>query len=1371
MHLHAISGASLHPSEPGRKGYARRVWLMILVALAYYLTGRLGLLLAIPPGYATAVWPASGIALASVLLCGGRIWPGIWVGSLLVNLWTRQDTSGLVAYLHSSIAPALIATGATGQALLGGWLIKRFVGYHNILTQEFDVVRMLALGGPLACLMAPTVAVGTLIHSGAIAWDGALFNWWTWWVGDSIGVLIFTPMILVAAVRPFNVWRRQQLAVVLPLLALFATVVMVFIITSTRDQKRVQTEFEAASEEAAQYLRNELDRYEVALTATAGLFRSSQEVTGQEFNEFADLMLRKLPDLFALSWNTVVPEEQRQSFESRMRAQGYRDFQMLELDAADRLIPAGPRPEHVVVTYIRYSVAATGAQGLDIAFDKARREATALAARTQRPAASALVDLIGDTGPSRGFLLTLPVHDGQGRVRGFATLVIRNRNLLQSVQNRLADTGIELRVIDQSAAAAAQLIHGQPADHAPGNLSYRVPLSVGQRHWVLEYTFPAGYLVAHRSMGAWLVLAGGLFLAGLLGILLLVLVGRAAKIEARVDERTGQLRASEERFRGLVESAPDAMVIVGKDGKITLVNSQTEKLFGYNRTELIGQPVETLIPQRFRGDHVTHRGGYVGAPRRRAMGEGRELFGRRTDGSEFAIEISLSPLQVGDEVTVTSVIRDITARKQAAEELNKTLAVLSGTLESTADGILVVSRDGRIVRYNRKFLEMWQIPDVLAQTGNDQLMLATAMPKLKDPESFVSRIQELYDDPSTESTDLLELKDGRVFERYSRGHQIAGEFEGRVWSFRDVTQRRTAEAALMASEARYKAAEKVQRAIVAGVIDAIITFDDKGVVQSFNPAAERMFGWPAREVIGCNVRLLIPPQLRDTVDFAKLEQSNLIGLRRESSGLRRDGSHFPIDLAINRMPHPDRHEYVAMVSDISERKASEAHIHHLAHHDTLTKLPNRALLQDRVSIAIARAERQKQVLGVMMLDLDHFKRINDTLGHHIGDQLLITVADRLKDCVRKTDTVARMGGDEFVILLPDVAQRDDIERVADNIVRQLSMPMTLGKQELVLTPSIGVCCYPADGADSLTLLKNADTAMYHAKEHGRGHYQWFSQDMLKAPEEQLALTNALHRALERDEFSVEYQPLINLASCQMTGVEALLRWSHPSRGPLAPSSFVSLAEESGLIGPIGQWVLHKACRDVRQMQEKLGFPLNLAVNVSPHQFRQQNMVDLVECALRESGLSASSLTLEITENLLLVSREETVATLQKLRSMGVSIAVDDFGTGYSSLSYLTRFPINKLKIDGSFVRDVHDDSGDAAVVSAIIAMAKSLDMAVVAEGVETITQLQYLKDRHCDEVQGFFLSRPVKISDLHRVALAVREKLERGMGRGELLEL
>lgn len=577
-----------------------------------------------------------------------------------------------------------------------------------------------------------------------------------------------------------------------------------------------------------------------------------------------------------------------------------------------------------------------------------------------------------------------------------------------------------------------------------------------------------------------------------------------------------------------------------------------------------------------------------------------------------------------DEVGVlTQDFNDMIAHRRDAEaRLNHTLSVLSATLESTTDGILVVDRAGRIVSFNQRFIELWQMPPSVVQSGDDELALATAMTKLVDAEGFINKVRELYADVTRESFDLLELKDGRVFERTSKLQRINGEVAGRVWSFRDIT----------------------------------------------------------------------------------------------------------------------------------ERKRAELRIQQLAHHDVLTKLPNRALLMDRLEMALERARRAKSQVAVMMLDLDRFKNINDSLGHAAGDQILLAVAERLSNCARKTDTVARMGGDEFVIVLTDLADRETVERVARSILEQVGQPITVGTRELVITPSIGISVFPDDGADPMNLLKNADTAMYQAKAQGRGNHQWFTPTMLLAADERLDLENALRKAQERKELSLFYQPLVAVSSGQVVGMEALIRWRHPRRGLLLPGKFIKLAEETGLIAPIGTWVLRRACKDGKMLQDRLQKPLIVSVNISTRQFRQVNLLQIVKDALRESGLPPKTLLLEITESVLAANALETTAVLKEIRALGVRIAVDDFGTGYSSLSYITRFPIDMLKIDASFVQNLTQDKNDAAIASAIIALAHSLGLEVIAEGVETPAQLAFLQTRECNEAQGFYLGEPVPAPEFAALA-------------------
>ncbi len=547
--------------------------------------------------------------------------------------------------------------------------------------------------------------------------------------------------------------------------------------------------------------------------------------------------------------------------------------------------------------------------------------------------------------------------------------------------------------------------------------------------------------------------------------------------------------------------------------------------------------------------------------------------------------------------------------------------------------------------------------------------------------------------------------------------------------------------ALRASERRY-------RAILEHSADGILTIDARGIVRSFNKAAEAIFGYCASDVIGRNVSQLMPERYRAQHDsYVTRMETNAtnrnLGMRREVVGVRRDGEEFPLWLAVNKIPTRGELEYVGMVSDLTERKRIQAELQYTAHHDALTTLPNRAVLKDRLDQAIRHAQREGRKVGVLMLDLDHFKRINDTLGHHVGDDLLISVALRLEASVRDVDTVVRMGGDEFVIVLPSVRGREDVVAVVEKLMRILSQPISVVGHEMIITPSIGICLCPDDGVDERALLKHADTAMYQAKAAGRGNYQFFESHMLRTNQRRLETETALRRALDRGEFSLRFQPQINIHSGQLTGCEALLRWNHPQLGDVSPALFIPMAEEMGLIGSIGDWVLVNACQQAVHMEEELGRPLTMAVNISPQQFFRNDVVNSIKRALAVSGFAESRLEIEITEGVLLENSKETVQLLHKIRALGVSLAVDDFGTGYSSLSYLTRFPIDKLKIDQSFVRDITTDASDAAVASAIIAMAHSLKLAAVAEGVETLEQYEFLSQRHCDVAQGFYFGRPM----------------------------
>jgi diguanylate cyclase (GGDEF)-like protein len=433
-----------------------------------------------------------------------------------------------------------------------------------------------------------------------------------------------------------------------------------------------------------------------------------------------------------------------------------------------------------------------------------------------------------------------------------------------------------------------------------------------------------------------------------------------------------------------------------------------------------------------------------------------------------------------------------------------------------------------------------------------------------------------------------------------------------------------------------------------------------------------------------------------------------------------------------------------------EREAAElaaGEIEHLAYHDALTGLPNRPLFVDRLIVALAQASRANQKLAVLFLDLDRFKDINDSLGHSLGDGLLKAVADRIRRCVREGDTVARFGGDEFTLLIPRIDHVEDAAKIAQKIIETLKIPFTIHEHELFVTTSIGLSIFPTDGLDPETLVRNADTAMYRAKEQGRDNYQLYAPAMNARALERLALENMLRKALSANELVLHYQPLINAETRSIEGVEALVRWNHPEFGMLLPAHFISVAEISGLILPIGDWILRSACRQIRAWQRRHD-SLTVSVNLSARQFQQTDLVEQVRSAIYDSNIEPWRLQLEITESNAMQNSDNTIYLLRELKALGVRIAMDDFGTGYSSLNYLKRFPIDTLKLDRSFVNDVATDPSDAAIVSAVISMAHSLSLQVVAEGVETEAQLDFLTKQHCDVIQGFFFSGPMPAEEL-----------------------
>jgi diguanylate cyclase (GGDEF)-like protein/PAS domain S-box-containing protein len=710
------------------------------------------------------------------------------------------------------------------------------------------------------------------------------------------------------------------------------------------------------------------------------------------------------------------------------------------------------------------------------------------------------------------------------------------------------------------------------------------------------------------------------------------------------------------------------------------------------------------------------------------------------------------------QILAYEVISQLELRRKnlVLEEAHKRLQLI---LDAAGEGIYGVDATGYTSFVNPAAVRMlgWQPHELLGRRMHDVIHYAYADGQPYPAERCPIYAARREGAAHTVNGEVFWRKDGTSFPVKYTSAPIVRDDErmGAVVVFTDVTEGRRAETALRESEAR-------KGAMLATALDCIIAINQASKIIEFNPAAEVVFGYTRAEVLGEDLaEKIIPPRLRDAhrkglAHYLATGESAILGKRIEVSAMRADGGEFAAELAITRTPMDGPPEFSAYLRDITERKQAEERLKQLANYDALTQLPNRVLFMDRLGQALAGAARNQRTAAVLVLDLDNFKGINDTLGHETGDSLLKTAAGRLSSCVRACDTFARLGGDEFAVVLTEIAQRMDASRVAQRMLTVLSEPFAAQDQALSVTGSIGITLYPKDGVDAKTLLKHAEAAMYQAKDRGRNRYRHYSKALGARVVSRLRLENDLRRALAQEEFELHYQPQVELVSNRITALEALLRWRRPgSEALVSPAEFIPIAEQSGLIVPIGEWALRSACAQSRAWQAQGFGPLRVAVNISARQFHQPNVKRTVDRILAATGLDPTCLELELTESLLQNTAVETV--LHALRTSGIKIAIDDFGTGYSSLSYLKRFSIDRLKIDRSFVQGVPEDADNAAIVKAIISMAHSLELEVTAEGVETVAQAEFLRSLGCDAMQGYLISKPLPPAELHGI-LARRDQ-------------
>jgi diguanylate cyclase (GGDEF)-like protein/PAS domain S-box-containing protein len=794
------------------------------------------------------------------------------------------------------------------------------------------------------------------------------------------------------------------------------------------------------------------------------------------------------------------------------------------------------------------------------------------------------------------------------------------------------------------------------------------------------------------------------------------------------------LQKSETRYRNIVELAQEGIWQIDADNCTNFVNKKMADILGFTADEMLGKSLFSFMDDE--GKAVTERNI---ERRRQGMAEEHEFKFFRKDGSEVWAIVNANPLfdEGGGYAGALAMISDITERKRGELALAQSERNFRTLIMDVNIGILVhylgkhVFANPRLLKMLGYTLEEFRRTSMEDIVRSDEYQKVYAHYKARLAGQSVPNVYET----------VLQTKDGFSIpvELTSTTTVWEGQPAGLVL-FQDITDRQHAIGQM------HKLSKAVEQ-----TADAVIITDPKGVIEYVNAAFEHTTGYGRDEVIG-QTPSLIKSDRQKPEFYKNLWQTILAGevYNEVFVNRRKDGSLYYEEKTITPLKDNEGRitHFVSTGKDITERMHIQERLQYMTQHDALTDLPNRVLLFDRLMQALVRARRHNRLLAVLFIDLDRFKNINDTLGHEAGDQLLQQLSARLRRCVREDDTVARFGGDEFVILLDDVILESDINDMAKKVLEELVPPFNIGSQQLYISASIGISLYPNDGQDSSELLKNADVAMYRAKERGKNTYQFYSADMSSRAFERLTLESSLRHAIERNEFRLYYQPQIDIRTGSLIGVEALLRWQHPEFGMVMPMEFMPLLEETGLIVPAGEWVLNTACTQLLAWHDA-GWPtLRMAVNLSARQFASESLSIALENALAMMRGDLTCLELEITESVLMQNAQSTIDTMSRLSAMGCRFAIDDFGTGYSSLSYLKRFPISALKIDRSFVRDIPADKDDAAIVTTIVAMAHNLKLQVIAEGVETEEQLGFLRACGCDSMQGYLFSRPLPADEV-----------------------
>jgi diguanylate cyclase (GGDEF)-like protein/PAS domain S-box-containing protein len=1166
---------------------------------------------------------------------------------------------------------------------------------------------------------------------------------------------------------------RWTILVVVGLLGLLITGWVTWMLFES-DKKGLEQRFQSAAQSRADAISEQIRQPLDHLATLQRLFGSFDQIDWPAFKKFTEPML-SYPGVSSFDWFPRVTAVDRSSFERSGRRLWGDRFAIEDRDADDKRIPSAIREVYFPLLYSVPEELGKGHVGFDIYSVALRAQQIDRTIDGNLPTASEIGPLFVNRKLADITLLILPVYRSgiapatltgrRAEASGIVVAIVRVGKLFAAANGSLSEIGFNVRLLDLKQVPEKQLLatwNSRPTSGAwPANekpLIYSKNIDLASHTWSVQIEATPEWLEINRSHGLYFVPLFGVLVSALLLSYLRSLLRRSAlvdSLEVTNEENVEQRRVAEAwayKLSMAVEQNPATIFITDLDGCIEYVNAMFVETTGYSREEAIGQNARILAPE------TTDESAYRALWKTISSGHNwqGDMQNQRRDGTLYWERVLISPIKDRDG-TVTNFMaikENVTELREIMVRLQESESRFRGAMSVMVEGLAILSPEGVFIFGNRAAEEFLGCVDT-GLIGKKPLDLELEM--LRDDGSLC---------PPEIMPSFISRHEGREVRGFVMGHRYANgtvrwfqisssplrggktEHFGVVLTLSDITDRRLAEEQLKLADAaiRYSG-------------EGILVTDADQRIISVNPAFVAVTGYSAEEVTGKTPAVFSSNRHDESFFETMREILDSTGhWQGEVWNHRKNGEIYPEWLGVSEVRKSDgRPKYfVYIFSDMTERNETQQRIEFLAHHDPLTGLPNRLLLRDRVEQARAQATRMQSRVALMFLDLDRFKTINDSLGHPVGDVLLKEVVERLRSCVRESDTVSRQGGDEFIILLNDVRDSEAVSRVADKIHVRMSEPFVIRDNSLITSFSIGIALFPDDGEDFDSLLQKADTAMYHAKESGRNSHRFFTEQMNLQVVEHLTLETQLRHALENNEFILHYQPQMDLQEGVIVGVEALIRWNSPDKGLMSPAKFIPVAEESGLIVPIGAWVLGKACRQAKAWQDAGLPPFVVAVNLSAIQFRRLDLVNTVINALVLSDLDSQWLELELTESILIQDAEATLDTVRRLKALGVKLSVDDFGTGYSSLTYLKRFAVDKLKIDQTFVRDLVTDPDDAAIVRAIIQMARSLKLKTIAEGVETEELSNLLRIFHCDEIQGFWLARPMPADDLEAF---VRDRL------------